>query len=113
MEEAILSKRNRKHVEQPILIRYADDFVALHSDLEKLKQVEQKLTDWLADRGLHMNSKKTRITHTLTPYEGNVFFAREKWTNFYTKSLPTDQSIKTIFESKSKPLCNRKRGHLC
>ena len=25
MEEAILSKRNRKHVEQPILIRYADD----------------------------------------------------------------------------------------
>ncbi len=74
MEEAILSKRNRKHVEQPILIRYADDFVALHSDLEKLKQVEQKLTDWLADMGLHMNSKKTRITHTLTPYEGNVGF---------------------------------------
>jgi RNA-directed DNA polymerase len=25
MEEAILSQRNRKHVEQPILIRYADD----------------------------------------------------------------------------------------
>src|SRR5438874_12773534 len=28
MEEAILSKRNRKHVEQPILIRYADDFLS-------------------------------------------------------------------------------------
>ncbi len=27
MEEAILSKRNRKQVEQPILIRYADDYV--------------------------------------------------------------------------------------
>jgi len=74
MEEAILSKRNRKHVEQPILIRYADDYVVLHSDLEKLKQAEQKLIDWLADMGLHMNSKKTRITHTLTPYEGNVGF---------------------------------------
>jgi len=74
MEEAILSKRNRKHVEQPILIRYADDYVVLHSDLEKLKQAEEKLTDWLADMGLHMNPKKTRITHTLTPYEGKVGF---------------------------------------
>jgi RNA-directed DNA polymerase len=74
MEEAILSKRNRKHVEQPILIRYADDYVVLHSDLEKLKQAEQKLTDWLADMGLHMNPKKTTITHTLTPYEGKVGF---------------------------------------
>jgi RNA-directed DNA polymerase len=74
MEEAILSKRNRKDVEQPILIRFADDFVVLHSDLEKLKQAEQKLTDWLADMGLHMNAKKTRMTHTLTPYEGHVGF---------------------------------------
>jgi RNA-directed DNA polymerase len=74
MEEAILSKRNRKHVEQPILIRYADDYVVLHSDLEKLKQAEQKLTDWLADMGLFMNPKKTSITHTLTPYEGRVGF---------------------------------------
>src|SRR6266496_5187340 len=74
MEEAVLSKRNRKHVEQPILIRYADDYVVLHSDLEKLKQAEQKLIDWLADMGLHMNPKKTTITHTLTPYEGKVGF---------------------------------------
>ena len=74
MEEAILSKRNLKHVEQPILIRFADDYVVLHSDLEKLRQAEQKLTDWLADMGLHMNPKKTRITHTLTPYEGHVGF---------------------------------------
>ena len=74
MEEVIQSKHNRKRVEQPILIRYADDLVLLHSDLEKLKQAEQKLVDWLANMGLHMNPKKTRITHTLTPYEGNIGF---------------------------------------
>lgn len=74
MEEAILSKRNRKHVEQPILIRYADDFVVLHSNLEVLKQAEQKLVHWLAEMGLTMNAKKTRITHTLTPHEGNLGF---------------------------------------
>jgi len=48
--------------------------VVLHSDLEKLHQAEQKLIDWLADMGLDMNAKKTRITHTLMPYEGNVGF---------------------------------------
>jgi RNA-directed DNA polymerase len=74
MEEVVQSKRNRKHQEQPILIRYADDLVLLHSDREKLKQAEQKLINWLADMGLYMNPKKTRITHTLTPYEGKVGF---------------------------------------
>lgn len=74
MEEALLSKRNRTHVEQPILIRYADDFVVLHSDVEALKQAEQKLVIWLAEMGLTMNAKKTKITHTLTTYEGNVGF---------------------------------------
>src|SRR5712692_5518898 len=74
MEEVVQSKRNRKHQEQPILVRYADDLVLLHSDLEKLQQAEQKLVEWLAEMGLFMNPKKTRITHTLTPYEGNVGF---------------------------------------
>jgi len=74
MEEVVQSKRNRKRQEQPILVRYADDLVLLHSDLEPLQQAEQKLVTWLAEIGLFMNPKKTRITHTLTPYEGNVGF---------------------------------------
>src|SRR5216683_2436028 len=74
MEEVVQSKRNRKRQEQPILVRYADDLVLLHSDLEKLQQAEQRLVEWLAEMGLSMNPKKTRITHTLTPYEGNVGF---------------------------------------
>jgi RNA-directed DNA polymerase len=74
MEEVVQSKRNRKHQEHPILVRYADDLVLLHSDLEKLQQAEQKLVEGFAEMGLFMNPKKTRITHTLTPYEGNVGF---------------------------------------
>jgi len=74
MEEVVQSKRNRKHQEQPILVRYADDLVLMHSDLEKLQQAEQKLVEWLAGMGLYMNPKKTRSTHTLTPYEGNTGF---------------------------------------
>lgn len=74
MEEVIQNQRQRNHQEQPILIRYADDLVVLHSDLERLKQAEEKLVSWLAGMGLHMNPKKTRITQTLTAYEGQVGF---------------------------------------
>jgi RNA-directed DNA polymerase len=63
MEEARRRKRHRTPVEQAILLRDAEDFVVLHSHLEKLKQAEHKLTDWLADMGGHMNPKKTRMTH--------------------------------------------------
>src|SRR5260370_6297179 len=72
MEEVVQSKRNRKRQEQPILVRHADDLVILHSDLEKLTQAEQKLLDCVAQMGLHMHPKRTRITHTLTPYEANL-----------------------------------------
>ncbi len=41
-----------------------------------------------------------------------MFFAREKWTNFYAKSLPSDQLTKTVFETKREPLCKRKVGHI-
>jgi RNA-directed DNA polymerase len=100
MDEAILSPRNRKHVEQPILIRYADDYVVLHSDLEKLKQAEQKLVTWLAGMGLFMNPKKTSITHTLIPYEGRVGF---DFLGFSVRQHPVGQTH-TGKNSVGKPL---------
>ena len=45
----------------PVLIRYADDLVALcHSRDEALK-VKARLADWLAPRGLSFNEDKTRV----------------------------------------------------
>jgi RNA-directed DNA polymerase len=61
-------------VEKPRLIRYADDFVIVHSQLEELQNVSEKVTRWLGDLGLTLSPKKTRITHTLTPYQGHVGF---------------------------------------
>jgi RNA-directed DNA polymerase len=60
--------------EQPLLVRYADDFVILHPDLGELQQAVRRLKHWLARMGLHVNADKTRITHTLTPYQGQVGF---------------------------------------
>jgi RNA-directed DNA polymerase len=61
-------------VEKPILVRYADDFVILHSDRAVLQAVAERVTRWLADLGLHLSQKKTRTTHTLDTCEGSVGF---------------------------------------
>lgn len=73
METLISEGYSKSHtVEKPRLIRYADDFVIVHSKLEELQKVSEKVTRWLEDLGLTLSPKKTRITHTLTPYQGQV-----------------------------------------
>jgi len=60
--------------EKPLLVRYADDFVILHSHLGELQQAARRVTRWLAAMGLRLHTDKTRMTHTLTPYRGQVGF---------------------------------------
>jgi RNA-directed DNA polymerase len=72
MEEAI-AQGYRKRAE-PALIRYADDFLIFHPDKDELEKATQRITDWLKNMGLVLSPKKTRVTHTLDPYEGNVGF---------------------------------------
>jgi RNA-directed DNA polymerase len=60
--------------EQPLLVRYADDFVIVHADLGELQQAVRRVRRWLATMGLQLHADKTRITHTLTPYQGQVGF---------------------------------------
>ena len=56
------------------VVRYADDLVVLHRDLETIKVIQEMVNLWLKDMGLELKPSKTRITHTLTPYNGNVGF---------------------------------------
>jgi len=57
---------------RPRLLRYADDVVVLCRDLEGITAARAVVERWLADMGLHLSPTKTRITHTLDPYEGAV-----------------------------------------
>jgi RNA-directed DNA polymerase len=45
----------------PVLIRYADDLVALCHTRHEAEQVKARLAGWLAPRGLTFNEDKTRI----------------------------------------------------
>jgi len=47
----------------PVLVRYADDVLALCHAREQAEHVKQRLARWLEPRGLVFNEAKTRITH--------------------------------------------------
>lgn len=46
-------------------VRYADDFVLMHPDLNVITFVHSKLPEFLGQIGLELNPSKTRLTHTL------------------------------------------------
>src|SRR5436309_3453284 len=50
----------RNAVEKPLFVRYADDFVIFHSNLEKLQEAADRVTTWLQEIGLNLSPKKTR-----------------------------------------------------
>jgi RNA-directed DNA polymerase len=45
----------------PVVVRYADDLVALCHSQEQARQVQAQLAEWLAPRGLAFNLEKTTI----------------------------------------------------
>jgi len=47
----------------PVVIRYADDLVALCHSQRQAEQIKAGLAEWLAPRGLVFNEDKTRIVH--------------------------------------------------
>jgi RNA-directed DNA polymerase len=47
--------------DSPVLIRYADDFVALCHSRQEALEVKARLASWLAPRGLAFNEDKTRV----------------------------------------------------
>ena len=47
----------------PVLVRYADDLVALCDSREQAEEAKARLVPWLAARGLAFNEEKTRVVH--------------------------------------------------
>ncbi|MBW4445844.1 MAG: group II intron reverse transcriptase/maturase [Spirirestis rafaelensis WJT71-NPBG6] len=56
----------KKQVRQSVsVIRYADDFVILHKDLNVVLECKRITEEFLAKMGLELKEAKTRISHTL------------------------------------------------
>jgi RNA-directed DNA polymerase len=70
MESALVQAYKVK--DRPQVIRYADDFAVFHNTEEGVKKAQSFVESWLKDIGLELKPSKTRLSHTLTPYQGNV-----------------------------------------
>ena len=47
----------------PVVIRYADDVIALCHSQEQAHNVKERMAEWLAPKGLVFNQDKTTIVH--------------------------------------------------
>jgi RNA-directed DNA polymerase len=63
-----------KKLAHPQIVRYADDFVILCPDEKSMKESRRRAEHWLIGMGLELKEEKTRFSHTLTPYGGNLGF---------------------------------------
>jgi RNA-directed DNA polymerase len=62
--------------DSPVVVRYADDLVALCHSREQAERVKARLADWLAPRGLTFNEDKTRIVHLTEGFDFLGFHVR-------------------------------------
>jgi len=72
LETAIVSSFPRGN--QPLVVRYADDFVVLHSEQRIVEECAVIAQDWLKPMGLELKASKTRMAHTLEEVEGQAGF---------------------------------------
>jgi RNA-directed DNA polymerase len=72
LEQALVSSRSK--ADRPAVIRYADDLVILHHDLTTLQHLQTQTEQWLKSMGLHLKASKTKICHTLEPFQGKAGF---------------------------------------
>jgi RNA-directed DNA polymerase len=55
------TRAGKAHAGSPVAVRYADDFAICCHSRQQAENVREKLTGWLAARGLTLNEDKTRI----------------------------------------------------
>ncbi len=60
----------------PVLVRYADDLVAMCHSRDQAEQVKARLAVWLAPRGLAFNEEKTRVVALEDGFEFLGFHVR-------------------------------------
>src|SRR5579864_1926243 len=125
MEEALInaymSEKKTQSARQraPKLIRYADDCVVLHAEVAEVIKAQQLIATWLQDIGLELKPSKTRLSHTLNDYQGNVGF---NFLGFSIRQFPVGKThtgastgkplgFKTIITRESKKESNAMCKH--
>ena len=83
----------------PVLVRYADDYVAMCHTREQAEKVKAGLADWLKPRGLAFNEDKTRIVHVKDGFSFLGFEIRRQVDRHGSAKLlikPSKESVKRL-----------------
>ncbi len=102
---------DQERMDSLALIRYADDFVIMHQNLEVVLGARKVIEQWLKPSCLELKPEKTRITHTLEEYEKEkpgfdflgfnirqyeVYTAKKR--GYKTLIKPSKKSVRTHYE---------------
>lgn len=94
------------------VIRYADDFVVMHSNKEVIIDAKKIIEEWLKERGLELSKEKTKIVHSTEGFDFLGFNCRHyehQETGYYAskknkqgRKLLTKPSKKSILKQSKK-----------
>jgi hypothetical protein len=79
----------------PVVVRYADDLVALCVSAEQAQQVKDRLTQWLSPRGLAFNEDKTSIVRLEDGFDFLEFSIR-RYRNGKLLTKPSKAAVQRI-----------------
>ena len=81
----------------PVLVRFADDFVACCHSRQQAVQVKARLAVWLATRGLSFNEEKTNIVHLSQGFDFLGFHLRG-YPNGKLLIKPSNKAVRRLRE---------------
>lgn len=116
-----LGGNRRANRQTTTYVRYADDLIILHPDLDTLLGLKEVVEKFLEPMGLELHPQKTRICHTFKPTDnenpgfsflGFDVIQKEKWRRIRaatTKRVTKQTFITLIRPSKEGIKCHKKK----
>jgi RNA-directed DNA polymerase len=94
----------QQKVKSLTFIRYADDFLLIHKDLNVVQRCRELISEWLNDMGLELKPEKTRITHTLIPELSEDSIAGFNFLGHHIRQFPVGKYQSSIHPSSKEKL---------
>ncbi len=116
MEAAIGMEKKGKGFPGPVLVKYADDFVALCRTEVECKKAKDQIQDWLTQRGLAMSEEKTATVHINDGFDFLGFNIRQyerpatKRRGYQVLIRPAKKNVKKI-KDELREVFKRRRHH--
>jgi RNA-directed DNA polymerase len=89
------------------VVRYADDFVVMHSNKEVIKDAQVIIAKWLKERGLELSEEKTNIVHSTEGFDFLGFNCRHynnKEKGYHARNNQNQQGFKLLIKPSDKSI---------